>query len=345
MLDATAALVRALSYTGVGMVEFKLAADGAWSLVEINPRFWGSLPLAVAAGADFPYFLYQMLVEGRRDFPPGYRTGVYARNWIADLHWLRSNLRADRSDPTLLTRPASRVAGELLNVALLRERSDTLTLDDPMPALAELSQFARQASRRIRRGLNRRLSRIAGVRAMRGRRARDRAAGAGSILFVCKGNICRSPFAAAYAAPQLPHVRVVSAGYLGPVGRFSPAAARTAARAFGVDLVAHRSVLLDARAMDDASVIFCFDEENLARVGAEYPQHRPKVHLLSSILPSGPLEIDDPYGLGADVFDATYRRIAAAVDALVRVARPGAAARKALDDRDVAGMSRNSSNA
>ena len=48
-------LLRAIGWHGVAMVEFKHNPDtGAFRLIEINGRFWGSLPLAVAAGADFP---------------------------------------------------------------------------------------------------------------------------------------------------------------------------------------------------------------------------------------------------------------------------------------------------
>ena len=50
----------------VAMVEFKYNEQSAESrLMEINGRFWGSLPLAVSAGADFPYFLYELLVLGK----------------------------------------------------------------------------------------------------------------------------------------------------------------------------------------------------------------------------------------------------------------------------------------
>jgi len=48
------------------MVEFKHSRrTGAWALMEINSRFWGSLPLSLAAGVDFPRYLYEMVCEGR----------------------------------------------------------------------------------------------------------------------------------------------------------------------------------------------------------------------------------------------------------------------------------------
>ncbi|HKG90698.1 MAG TPA: ATP-grasp domain-containing protein [Gemmatimonadaceae bacterium] len=154
LLDAARRLVRALRYTGVAMVEFKVdARTGRWTLIEINGRFWGSLPLAVGAGADFPYYLYQLLVEGRRDFPAGYRVGLYARNWLKDAAWLRANAAASRNDSRLTRVPLWRVAAELVNVLTLRERSDTFVLDDPMPALAEIAAAARRlVGRRARAG-------------------------------------------------------------------------------------------------------------------------------------------------------------------------------------------------
>ena len=117
------------------MVEFKVNFDSKrWVLMEINGRFWGSLPLAVLAGADFPRFLYEMLVKGRRSFPSSFRVGLYARNMLADIGWMRANLRADRRDPLLMTRPLPTVAGEFVRLLTGRERWDTLTLDDPHPA-------------------------------------------------------------------------------------------------------------------------------------------------------------------------------------------------------------------
>jgi len=43
------------------MVEFRVdARDGTAKLMEVNPRFWGSLQLSILSGADFPYLLYNL---------------------------------------------------------------------------------------------------------------------------------------------------------------------------------------------------------------------------------------------------------------------------------------------
>jgi predicted ATP-grasp superfamily ATP-dependent carboligase len=126
-LDAAVRLLRSVKYHGVAMVEFKLnPATGQWVFIEVNARFWGSPPLAVAAGADFPLALLQFLVEGRTAFSPAYREGLYCRNLTLDLEWRLANLFADLSDPTLAMQPLHRVLGDaVLNVVTLRERIDT----------------------------------------------------------------------------------------------------------------------------------------------------------------------------------------------------------------------------
>ena len=49
-------LLRALGWHGVAMAEFIYdERDGEYKLIEINPKFWGSLDLPVAAGVDFPW--------------------------------------------------------------------------------------------------------------------------------------------------------------------------------------------------------------------------------------------------------------------------------------------------
>lgn len=47
-------LLDSLQWHGVAMVEFRVTADGEPVLMEINPKFWGSLDLALQAGVDFP---------------------------------------------------------------------------------------------------------------------------------------------------------------------------------------------------------------------------------------------------------------------------------------------------
>ena len=86
-------LLRALGWFGVAMVEFRYdPRDGRPKLMEINPRFWGSLPLAVYAGVDFPYLLFQMALEQPIEKMEGYALGKRCR-WILPgdlLHFIKN---------------------------------------------------------------------------------------------------------------------------------------------------------------------------------------------------------------------------------------------------------------
>jgi predicted ATP-grasp superfamily ATP-dependent carboligase len=91
-----ARLLQNLHLTGVAMVEFKIdSRDGKAKLLEVNPRFWGSLALAINAGVNFPYLL--TLVALGLDFPPvvDYRLGHFCR-WLLPgdiLHFLKNSKR------------------------------------------------------------------------------------------------------------------------------------------------------------------------------------------------------------------------------------------------------------
>ncbi len=155
LLEAALKLLRPLDYTGVAMVEFKVNPQtGAWIFIEVNARFWGSLPLTVAAGANFPLALFQFLVEGRTRFPRHYRQGIYCRNLSRDFEWQQLNFFADHADATLSTRPVARVLRDaVVNSLTFRERNDTLTLDDPLPGLTEILEVAQRLGGRATRPL------------------------------------------------------------------------------------------------------------------------------------------------------------------------------------------------
>lgn len=91
--DDAVRLLRSLQFVGVAMVEFKIdPRDGQAKLLEVNPRFWGSLALAIHAGVNFPLLLTLMALG--RDFQPvtSYRPGCRCR-WLLPgdiLHFLHN---------------------------------------------------------------------------------------------------------------------------------------------------------------------------------------------------------------------------------------------------------------
>ena len=72
-----AAVLGELGWTGVAMVEFK--KDDDYRLMEINPRFWGSLPLAIRAGVNFPDLLCRRAMGEEIGEVARYEAGVKLR--------------------------------------------------------------------------------------------------------------------------------------------------------------------------------------------------------------------------------------------------------------------------
>ena len=71
-----------LQWHGVAMVEFKKdSRTGEYVLMEINPKFWGSLDLSIASGVDFPYLACRMALDGDIEPVFSYRVGTKFR-WL-----------------------------------------------------------------------------------------------------------------------------------------------------------------------------------------------------------------------------------------------------------------------
>ena len=151
MAEAARRLLEALRWHGVAMVEFKLdARDGAPRLMEINGRFWNSLPLAVAAGVDFPFLLYRLGIEGTCPERFDYRVGVRSR-WLAgDARHLLAVLRGRPAGWTDPFPPRLQTLREFMRLGGRDLHYDELQASDPGPLLAELVEaLLRQVPRRL----------------------------------------------------------------------------------------------------------------------------------------------------------------------------------------------------
>lgn len=313
LLEAALAVLQPLRYTGVAMVEFKVdAATGEWVFIEVNPRFWGSLPLALACGVDFPAALYGLFVEERRPTEAQYAANRFARNLSADLGWFRSNWRADREDPALITVPRRRAVWEWIQNPLMgRETVDTWALDDFRPAVAELRALWRKA--RVRGlgaavGVGRRLVPTAMVAG----RLRRRLARAERVLVVCRGNVCRSPFAAEWLRARMAGVDVRSAALLDRPGRRPPQVAIAEAAAAGVEIANHRSRTLRDGDLDWADVVLVFDGAIEREVLSRGARRVMPIWRLGDEAP-----VADPWGEPAEVFAGTYAKIVRLLESAV----------------------------
>jgi protein-tyrosine-phosphatase len=142
-------------------------------------------------------------------------------------------------------------------------------------------------------------------------------AGRPRVLFVCQGNICRSPFAAALLRARLGEndaISVYSAGMMPQPGRATPVFGLQAAAEFGIDLAAHRSEWLTREAAAAAILLVVFDEINRAAVFDRYPDLTMPVVRLDEL--GQPGEIADPVDGRLEDFRRCYQLIAAGVTEL-----------------------------
>ncbi|MCA9136347.1 MAG: ATP-grasp domain-containing protein [Planctomycetales bacterium] len=320
LLAATVMLIERLNYSGVGMAEFRYNdAKRAWIFVELNSRFWGSLPLAVNSGADFPSYLFDLCCENRMEFPRQYRVSRTCRNWALDVRWLQKTLLKNRWSLPKHLSLAFQLISELRYPLMLRESSDSFQWNDPAPAIKEITESLGSIPRRIGRKVSKVSSSIPALRTRSRKRLMRNVANSKSVLFVCKGNICRSPFAERYFRSKLQRIdNVSSSGYHPKLGRKSPEHAEAAAAEFDVDLTSHRSSILSATAVEQADTIFVFDDENRRIVLTKYPNARDKTFMLGLALPHRDPEITDPYGGTVDAFRSIYLKIREAIDCITK---------------------------
>ena len=118
-------LMDVLGWHGLAMVEFKRhAITKKPYILEVNPRFWGSINQAIVSGINFPHLLYTMAVEG--DVKPAfqYKVGVKTKFVLFDWLAMPQYLRAHNNEFTL---------SDFLQIK--RYHCDVLSLTDPLPAM------------------------------------------------------------------------------------------------------------------------------------------------------------------------------------------------------------------
>jgi protein-tyrosine-phosphatase len=324
LADASKRLIEALGWHGVAMVEFKYApATGEFRLMEINGRFWGSLPLAVAAGADFPVMLHELLTTGRVAPRMPARQGIVCRQLSRDIDWLEHVLR--RAAPPGLARLPGwrRVLLDTLLVLSPRHRFDVQSINDPWPGLVDLGRIVqRQADRVLSARRTRRRLKGAQRDAARGGPAQARVRQARSVLFLCHGNINRSAVAQLHAERRWgTRVQVASAGFHAVGDRPADPTMVQAADDAGLDLSNWRSRVVTQELLARADVVFVMELTHADRLEREFPAARDKVLLLgaASAVDARATEIADPYGRPPEAYAQALRRVVESVDSWLDV--------------------------
>lgn len=147
-----------------------------------------------------------------------------------------------------------------------------------------------------------------------------------SVLFVCTGNICRSPTAEVVLRHKVAEaglqdrVRIASAGtHDYHVG--SPADERSSehAQQRGYDLSRHRARQVHPLDFERFDLILALDRGHLDLLADDCPPHlRHKVRLLMEFAPAGhPEDVADPYYGGRQGFETVLDHIEAASEGLL----------------------------
>lgn len=142
--EAGTRLLDALHWHGAAMVEFKQRPDGRFVFIEVNGRLWGSLALAVAAGATFPRWLASLAHDEPLAPSAPFRAGVRARWLVGDLRHLAA---VARGRPAGFPGPFPKLSTTLRDMCrgLGRDHFDNLQLHDPLPELGDWLSAARKA--------------------------------------------------------------------------------------------------------------------------------------------------------------------------------------------------------
>jgi protein-tyrosine phosphatase len=140
-----------------------------------------------------------------------------------------------------------------------------------------------------------------------------------SILVVCHGNICRSPFAERLLRARVPSIEAASAGLQATSGTPADTNAARAASAFGVDLATHSATLLTNDLIAGADLVLGMEGRHRREIVRSWPGARAKTFLLGDFLMSAPHRIEDPWGCDDETFLRVFQQIEQAVVGLRRV--------------------------
>ena len=148
-----------------------------------------------------------------------------------------------------------------------------------------------------------------------------------SILFVCLGNICRSPLAKGIVEQKLKsyklNLRVDSAGFESfHIGDPADPRAVAIAKANGIDLSSHRARLFSTSDFDKFDKIFVMDLHNYRDVMyfARNDEDKAKVDYLMNILKPGRNQtVPDPYYGDIDGFEKVFKLISESADKIIEL--------------------------
>ena len=133
-----------------------------------------------------------------------------------------------------------------------------------------------------------------------------------SVLMVCTGNICRSPYAEHALIAKSPSVKVSSAGLSALVDKGADTTGLQVALERGIDMTSHVARQLSTAKVASSDLVLVMDDDHLRRLLRRYPEARGKTFKLGKWL--GDKNIVDPYLKPTAFFALVYDEIDAAIE-------------------------------
>ena len=141
-----------------------------------------------------------------------------------------------------------------------------------------------------------------------------------SVLFVCKGNICRSPLAGAYFQSLVEkdsrRIMVRSAGLETIPRKPAHAKAKAVALEHRLSLEEHGTTQVHVELLDKSDLIVVMEIVQKYRIQRLYPRAKGKVVLLGRFDSVGSLEIADPYSGTIEDFQSCFQQVRRCCDVL-----------------------------
>lgn len=135
-----------------------------------------------------------------------------------------------------------------------------------------------------------------------------------NVLFICVGNICRSPMAEGLFKQLLPEKLVFSAGINALIGEPADPFAVQLMRERGMDISAHRARYLATWMVCEADLILTMDQGQKYFVESKYPAIKSKVFRFGEF---GGYDIPDPYQRGMAAFRESFNLIIHGMDEMM----------------------------